>query len=151
MNSPAALDDNAKHQPRRKSGSKPKGSPEHRFTLRGPEWHYLHLQMTFDPPHPAAFTSPSYPPDPLTWKTRLDAALSIFLGVSGTSIPTDLLDLSGDKLLLRIPREDAPRYMAAIGGWADTVEGRTVGFRILNNSDFLMSVVIAGDSASLFR
>ncbi|KAF3903407.1 hypothetical protein ABW21_db0205108 [Orbilia brochopaga] len=105
---------------------------------------------TFNPPHPAGFTSPSYPPDLLTWKTHLDAALGRFLGLSGTGIPADFLHLDTNKLLVRIPHEDAPRYMAAVSGWADEIEGRAVSFKVLDSTEFLMGIV-GGDGSSLFR
>ncbi|KAK6541517.1 hypothetical protein TWF694_007324 [Orbilia ellipsospora] len=124
-------------------------SPEQRFTIRKPEWQYLHLRMTFDPPHPPDHTSPSYPPDLLTWKTHLSTALNQFLGISGTAIPIDFLHSDVSEVYLRIPREDAPRFMAGITGWGEDIEGRTVGFRVLKSAEFLMGIA-GGEGRDLF-
>lgn len=122
---------------------------EQRFTVRKPEWQYLHLRMTFDPPHPPTYTSPSYPPDLLTWKTHLSTALNQFLGIAGTAIPIDFLHLEGPEVWMRFPREDATRFIAAIGGWGSEVEGRNVGFRVLGSTEFLMGIV-GGDGRDVF-
>ncbi|KAF3926069.1 hypothetical protein ABW20_dc0109407 [Dactylellina cionopaga] len=138
--------------PATKPKEKPRTKPhptEQRFTVRKPEWHYLHLRMTFDPPHPVDFTSPSYPPDLLTWKTHLSTALNQFLGLSGTAIPIDFLHLNGPEVWTRIPREDATRFMAGISGWGQEVEGRTVGFRVLASTEVLMGIV-GGEGRDLF-
>ncbi|KAK6350624.1 hypothetical protein TWF718_003811 [Orbilia javanica] len=128
---------------------KTKTGGEKRFTVRKPEWQYLHLRMTFDPPHPPTFTSPSYPPDLLTWKTHLSTALNQFLGIAGTAIPVDFLHLDGPEVWMRLPREDATRFMAAIGGWGSEIEGRSVGFRVLGSTEFLMGIV-GGDGRDIF-
>ncbi|EPS42281.1 hypothetical protein H072_3745 [Dactylellina haptotyla CBS 200.50] len=130
---------------------KPRSPGEQRFTVRKPEWQHLHLRMTFDPPYPADHSSPSYPPDLLTWKTHLSEALNQFLGVSGMAIPVDFLhSADGAEVYIRIPREDSPRFMAGITGWGKEVEGRTVGFRVLGSTEFSMGLV-GGDGTDLFR
>ncbi|KAK6506840.1 hypothetical protein TWF481_005300 [Arthrobotrys musiformis] len=137
----------------RSAGTKKKEGAigEYRFTVRKPEWQYLHLRMTFNPPHPPSYTSPSYPPDLLTWKTHLSTALSQFLGIAGTAIPLDFLHLDGPEVWIRLPREDSTRFTAAIGGWSQDVDGdgRDVGFRVLGNTEFLMGIV-GGDGSDLF-
>ncbi|KAF3283887.1 hypothetical protein TWF970_001057 [Orbilia oligospora] len=122
---------------------------EQRFTVRKPEWQYLHLRMTFDPPHPPTYSSPSYPPDLLTWKTHLSTALNQFLGIAGTAISIDFLHLEGPEVWIRLPREDSTRFTAAIGGWGSEVEGRNVGFRVLASTEFLMGIV-GGDGRDVF-
>jgi len=145
-------DNNAKTSSTNKKKKKKKKlshTHERRFTIRKPDWHYLRLKMIFNPPYNPTTISPSFPPDLLTWRTHLSSALSQFLGISGTAISIDFLHTELDQVWIRIPREDAVRFTAAIGGWRQEVEGRDVGFRPIGASDFMMAVS-CGNGRDLF-
>ncbi|RAH56824.1 hypothetical protein BO85DRAFT_42003 [Aspergillus piperis CBS 112811] len=101
------------------------------FTSRTPTWTYLKLQLINNPP------TTSTPLDPLTARTYLSAALSQFLGLTGTSIPIDILKISpprpswassststggkgaglGSTVWTRVPRDDAAAVVAALSSW----------------------------------
>lgn len=81
------------------------------FTIRNPTWAYINLTLI----NSSASASPVL--DPLTAQLHLQSALSSFLGVHGTAIPFDLLNIEGRNVCLRLPREDASAVVAAVGGW----------------------------------
>ncbi|OJJ68674.1 hypothetical protein ASPBRDRAFT_133052 [Aspergillus brasiliensis CBS 101740] len=101
------------------------------FTSRTPTWTYLKLQLITNPPTSTSST----PLDPLTARTYLSAALSQFLGLTGTSIPIDILKISpssstsqkgkstgglgssGSTVWTRVPRDDAAAVVAALSSW----------------------------------
>ncbi|PWY70253.1 hypothetical protein BO70DRAFT_322139, partial [Aspergillus heteromorphus CBS 117.55] len=124
---------------KRKSPSSSSSTPKTiHFTARNPPWTYLKLQLT---PQPTPFSSTSStststtPLDPLTARTYLSAALTQFLGLTGTSIPIDILKISSspevsdpkskstatataDKTIwVRVPRDDASAVVAALSSW----------------------------------
>ncbi|PYH65356.1 uncharacterized protein BO88DRAFT_490610 [Aspergillus vadensis CBS 113365] len=102
------------------------------FTSRTPTWTYLKLQLINNPP---TTSSTSTPLDPLTARTYLSAALSQFLGLTGTTIPIDILKISppssstgnktggggsgglGSTVWTRVPRDDAAAVVAALSSW----------------------------------
>ncbi|GLB06960.1 hypothetical protein AtubIFM57258_002279 [Aspergillus tubingensis] len=105
------------------------------FTSRTPTWTYLKLQLINNPPT----STTSTPLDPLTARTYLSAALSQFLGLTGTTIPIDILKISppspstssstggksvagggaglGSTVWTRVPRDDAAAVVAALSSW----------------------------------
>ncbi|PYH33828.1 uncharacterized protein BO87DRAFT_459554 [Aspergillus neoniger CBS 115656] len=118
---------------RKSSSSTPKTI---HFTSRTPTWTYLKLQLINNPPT----STTSTPLDPVTARTYLSAALSQFLGLTGTSIPIDILKISppsssststggkagggggggaglGSTVWTRVPREDAAAVVAALSSW----------------------------------
>ena len=82
------------------------------FTIRNPTWAYIQLSVIAVPASAASTTS-----DALTVQLQLQSALSSFLGLHGTAIPIDLLDIQRHTVWLRVPREDASAVLAALGGW----------------------------------
>lgn len=56
----------------------------------------------------------------------------------------DLLHVEGEvgeRALLRVPREEASKFAAALGDWVGEVKGGgTVGFRLVKMSNFMMGV-----------
>ncbi|RDW78751.1 uncharacterized protein DSM5745_05603 [Aspergillus mulundensis] len=137
------------------------------FTARNPPWTYLKLQLIHQPNTSDA--TKSAPLDPLTARSHLSSALSQFLGLSGTSIPIDILSVSPDPdstqsqpqprplekfIWVRVPRQDAPAVVAAlsswIGGTAEEDAGGSVALRICAKGNFL-SPLVRGDGADLFK
>ena len=93
--------------------------------------------------HPPADTpqSPSWPPDILTWRTTLIAALTQYLGVFGAAIHMDILHLENDEAWLRIPGKEMQRFGTALSGYIGPLDGRSVGFRTINMGEFLIGLV----------
>lgn len=81
------------------------------FTIRNPAWAYIHLSLIL-----ASNSEPSTL-DPLTAQLQLQSALSSFLGLHGTAIPIDFLNINGHHVWLRVPREDVSAFVAAMGSW----------------------------------
>ncbi|KAI9374929.1 hypothetical protein BJX61DRAFT_226835 [Aspergillus egyptiacus] len=134
------------------------------FTARNPQWTYLKLQMIHQPN--TSSTILSAPIDPLTTRTHLTSALSQFLGLTGTSIPIDILKVSPETpqshptektIWIRVPRQDAPAVVAALSSWVgggdqtDTETGTvsSVAWRICAKGNFL-SALAKGNGADLF-
>ncbi|GKZ33647.1 hypothetical protein AbraIFM66950_003673 [Aspergillus brasiliensis] len=116
------------------SASDPNTPKTIHFTSRTPTWTYLKLQLITNPPTSTSST----PLDPLTARTYFSAALSQFLGLTGTSIPIDILKISsasssssssqggkttgglggsGSTVWTRVPRDDAAAVVAALSSW----------------------------------
>ncbi|KAL4819439.1 hypothetical protein BDW67DRAFT_130648 [Aspergillus spinulosporus] len=141
------------------------------FTARNPPWTYLKLQLIHQPNTSAA--TKSAPLDPLTARTYLSSALSQFLGLSGSSIPIDILSVSPDPesvtaasqpqsqsrpfekfIWVRVPRQDAPAVVAAVSSWIGGVGeeevGGSVAWRVCAKGNFL-SALVNGDGGDLFK
>lgn len=98
----------------------------HTTTFRKPLWSYLHLQLlvpTLLTPTPANNPPKTPPIDPLTTSTLLTTALTSFLGLTGSSIPLDILHISGVTVYIRIPRQDTRAVRGALAGWVGNCEG----------------------------
>ncbi|KAI5848855.1 hypothetical protein BZA05DRAFT_446383 [Tricharina praecox] len=115
-----------------------KPPPPEEVTIREHDWTYLNLQILSDPSNTTTSSSST---DILTWRTTLTSALTQFLGITGSAIQIDILHLSGDEAWLRVPRENAKKFQAAVGGYVGSRDGRSVGFRTRGTGEFLMGVV----------
>ncbi|KAJ5908418.1 hypothetical protein N7495_001100 [Penicillium taxi] len=124
------------------------------FTSRNPPWTYLKLQLI---PQPDG-TSPQ-PIDSLSARTYLSSALSQFLGLTGTAIPIDILQIehraaSGTKgskydgVWIRIPRDDAAAVVAALSSWISSGP-INVAWRVCAKSNYL-GALVAGSGNELF-
>ncbi|KAI9843484.1 MAG: hypothetical protein M1837_006330 [Sclerophora amabilis] len=104
-------------------------------TIRNTPWGYLHLELTT--------TATTVPPlDILTARTSLTAALTQFLGLTGSAMPIDILKVEGRDCWIRVAREDLNAVAAAVGGWvgggqADAV----VGWRVKGKAGFLGELI----------
>ncbi|KAJ5191702.1 uncharacterized protein N7498_010687 [Penicillium cinerascens] len=134
------------------------------FTSRNPPWTYLKLRLI---PQPDS-TIPQ-PLDALSARTYLSAALSQFLGVTGTAIPIDILktehgSVSAAKLetpvaagmskydcaWVRVPREDAAAVVSALSSWiGGSGSGTNVAWRICAKGNYL-GALVAGSGSDLF-
>ncbi|PWY73364.1 hypothetical protein BO83DRAFT_360835 [Aspergillus eucalypticola CBS 122712] len=126
------------------------------FTSRTPTWTYLKLQLINNPPT----STTSTPLDPLTARTYLSAALSQFLGLTGTSIPIDILKISPPSpstVWTRVPRDDAAAVVAALSSWiggsastttntsgGDVGGGGSVAWRVCAKGNYLGALVNGG-------
>ncbi|KAJ5619039.1 hypothetical protein N7510_003023 [Penicillium lagena] len=145
--------------------SKPKVT---HFTSRNPPWTYLKLRLI---PQPGSSPQPL---DALSARTYLSAALSQFLGLTGTAIPIDILKIENelldsnaqptstaqsknvkrcDTVWVRVPREDAAAVVAALSSWVGGSNGGSsavsVAWRICAKGNFL-GALVAGSGRDLF-
>lgn len=107
----------------------------------------------------AKASSTSMALDPLTAKTYLTAALSQYLGLSGTAIPVDILKIGnrlgrsdGKSAWIRVPYEDAAPVTAAMSSWigADSGSGSSnVAWRVVSRRSHL-GALVGGSGKELF-
>ncbi|KAF9701816.1 hypothetical protein EKO04_000087 [Ascochyta lentis] len=94
----------------------------HQTTFRKPAWSYFHLTL-ITPGTAARQPSNSIAPsetdriDALTVSTLLSQPLTAYLGTTGSAIPIDILHTDGRSAYIRIPRQDARGFRAALSGW----------------------------------
>ena len=80
--------------------------------------------------------------DDLTVRAYITAALSRFLGLTGSAISVDILKVEGGECWIRVPREDLGAVTAAVGGWVGENEEREkVGWRVKASGNWLSSLV----------
>ncbi len=94
----------------------------HQTTFRNPVWSYFHITLvtpgTAAQPLSSATTSPNPPAiDALTVSTLLLQPLTAYLGTTGAAIPIDILHTTGRSAYVRLPRQDARGFRAALSGW----------------------------------
>lgn len=174
--------------PKRKAPDASKSKVTH-FTSRNPPWTYLKLRLyaaaivlssceiisanTINTRIPQPGTSPQ-PLDALSARTYLSAALSQFLGLTGTAIPIDILKIENelpdmnaqstsmaqsdnpkkcDTVWVRVPRGDAAAVVAALSSWVGGSSGGSsavsVAWRICAKGNFL-GALVAGSGRDLF-
>ncbi|KAK2875610.1 hypothetical protein FQN49_001570 [Arthroderma sp. PD_2] len=129
------------------------------LTSRKPQWAYLHLELAT-----ASSDSITKAPaptllDPLTAKTYLSAALSQFLGLSGTAIPIDILKIgdnvsqkSTKTIWIRVPYDDAAAVAAAMSSWIGSASGSgsmDVAWRVIARGSRL-GALVGGNGKELF-
>ncbi|CUS14790.1 unnamed protein product [Tuber aestivum] len=110
--------------------------PLQRITIKSPEYSYSRLEMIFDPPFDTASAV-----DAITWRTALTNSLMQYLGVVGSAIRIDILHIEGEEAVLRLPTTDIVKFGAAVSGFVGTSDGRSIGFKTLGNSAFLMGLI----------
>ncbi|KAG2412767.1 hypothetical protein HFD88_010324 [Aspergillus terreus] len=129
------------------------------FTARNPAWTYLKLQLVHQPG--TSVSIQSAPLDPLTARTYLTAALSQFLGLTGTTISIDILKVSPETeqeqptekiVWIRVPRQDASAVVAAVSSWIGGGSGGAAGnvaWRIRAKGNYL-GALVQGSGSDLF-
>jgi ribonuclease P/MRP protein subunit POP8 len=105
-------------------------------TIKTPTFSYICLQLISDPPSSNANL------DELTVRSYLTAALTQFLGITGSAIAVDILKVAERECWLRVPREDASAVIAAVGGWIGGGDGdRKIGWKVRESGNWLGSLV----------
>lgn len=112
---------------------------EKTFVIRSAPYTYLHLSLTHLPD-----TTRRAPLDAITTRSYLTSALSQFLGLTGSAISVDILDITERHVWIRVPREDASAVVAALGQWADPISG--VSFKIEGHGQWLGGIVATGEA-----
>ncbi len=116
------------------------------ITIRNPPFTYLHLTLLTS--NTSLPVSELPPIDILTARAHLTAALSHFLGITGTAIPIDFLKVEGRDVWIRVPREDAAAIVGALSQWIGQDCG--VSWRVKGKGEWL-GVAAAGDGHELFQ
>ncbi|MCJ1339398.1 hypothetical protein MMC09_004687 [Bachmanniomyces sp. S44760] len=102
-------------------------------TIRSPPYTYIHLTLLTTPTSNSPF-------DALTARKYLTAALSQFLGLTGTAISVDILKLESQDVWIRVPREDGSLMVEAVSGWVEGSETASVGWRVRAVGEWLAGV-----------
>uniref|UniRef100_A0A060T7B8 ARAD1B22396p n=1 Tax=Blastobotrys adeninivorans TaxID=409370 RepID=A0A060T7B8_BLAAD len=104
-----------------------------------PEWAYLHLELL---PSDSRFDI-----DLITWKLLINRTMSQFLGVTGESIPVDILKTVDDdtaQAWIRVPEPDLTAVWTALSGAtcpANLSQGpKEVSIRVVRATRHLMGI-----------
>ncbi|KAG6056674.1 hypothetical protein E4U17_002032 [Claviceps sp. LM77 group G4] len=81
-------------------------------------WSYAYLELATDGPQPITL-------DNLMVKSYMTAALTQFLGLTGSAIPIDILKAQDSICWVRLPREDMDSFAAAITAYRGSREADT--------------------------
>ncbi|KAI9857000.1 MAG: hypothetical protein M1824_005032 [Vezdaea acicularis] len=113
-------------------------------TSRQSQWGYIHLTRISTPPPKDAL-------DLLTAKTNLTAALTQFLGLTGSGIPVDILKVEEQDLWIRVQREDMKAVVAAAGGWVGIRKEGEESWRVRGHNQWLSLLLDQDTPAKLFN
>jgi ribonuclease P/MRP protein subunit POP8 len=104
-------------------------------TIKTPPFSYVHLQLISD-------SDSTKDLDSLTVRSHITAALTQFLGATGSAISVDILKVETTECWIRVPREDLSPVVAAVGSWigGNETEGK-VGWRIKGSGNWLSVLV----------
>ncbi|KAF2826531.1 hypothetical protein CC86DRAFT_370495 [Ophiobolus disseminans] len=102
-------------------------------TFRRAAWSYFHLTLvtpqtaslpSLSTAATIAESSLSSPNDisPITTFSLLRPPLQSFLGITGVAIPIDTLKTCGRDVWIRVPRQDARAFRAALSGWVGSAD-----------------------------
>ena len=116
----------------------PKSTKDHEITtktIKEPPFSYACLELISES------TTSEIKLDDLTVRSYIMAALTQFLGLTGSAISVDILKVDGRECWIKVPREDLSPVMAAVGGWVGGTEGGKVGWRFKASGNWLSSLV----------
>lgn len=112
----------------------------HQTTFRKPTWSYFHLALVTPGTASQTLSASAAPSesrdiDALTVSTLLMQPLTAYLGITGSAMPIDILHAQGRSAYIRIPRQDARAFCAALSNWiggcdAGSVPGMKEGGRV---------------------
>jgi ribonuclease P/MRP protein subunit POP8 len=124
------------------------GQTHHQQTLKHPQWTYLHLQY-MTTASSKSWDSPAI--DMLTLRQDLTRALNQFLGLTGTAIPVDILQVDGADAWIRVPRLDGSAVHEALSGWSGgRASSGAYRWLVKGKGDWLFRLT-AGDGQDLFK
>ncbi|KZM28845.1 hypothetical protein ST47_g18 [Ascochyta rabiei] len=94
----------------------------HQTTFRKPAWSYFHLILVtpgtaVQQPSNSTASLETHSIDALTVSALLSQPLTAYLGATGSAIPIDILHTHSRSAYIRIPRQDAQAFQAALSGW----------------------------------
>lgn len=104
-------------------------------TIKTPPFSYACLELICE-------SSSEIMLDDLTVRSYITAALTQFLGLTGSAISVDIMKVDGRECWIRVPREDLSPVMAAVGGWVGgNNEQEKVGWMVKASGNWLSSLV----------
>jgi ribonuclease P/MRP protein subunit POP8 len=106
------------------------------FTLRRPPYTYLHLTCK------QLSTNSTSQLDNVMARSYIHAALSQFLGLTGTAIETNPLKVEGKEIWLRVPTEASSAVVAAVSQWTSLTQG--LSLQVKSKGTWLAAVVARG-------
>lgn len=119
----------------------PKDNPKHRGheisskTIKAPAFSYVCLQLISDLAKPPEL-------DILSVRSYIMAALTQFLGITGSAISVDILKVDPKECWIRVPREDLSPVVAAMGGWIGGIESEgRVSWRVKAAGNWLSALI----------
>lgn len=75
-------------------------------------------------------------------RSYIHAALSQFLGLTGTAIETNPLKVEGKEIWLRVPTEASSAVVAAVSQWTSLTQG--LSLQVKSKGTWLAAVVARG-------
>jgi len=113
----------------------PKGHEITTKTIKTPPFSYACLEII-------SISTTDIKLDEITVRSHITAALTQFLGLSGSAVSVDILKADGRECWIRVPREDLSAVMAAVGGWiGENDAGGKVGWQVKARGNWLSSLV----------
>jgi ribonuclease P/MRP protein subunit POP8 len=111
----------------------------HSSTLRRPQWTYFHL---------SAFSTANEPPsyDAISTRQNLGNAMKKFLGLTGSSIPIDILKVEGCEVWVRVPRDNSRAFHEGVSAWI----GKDLMKYLIKDKHDWLSQMSAGNGQYLF-
>ena len=105
-------------------------------TIKSPPFSYVYLELISES------TTFEIKLDDLTVRSYIMAALTQFLGLTGSAINVDILKAQGRECWIRVSREDLSPVLAAVGGWVGGSEEQgKVGWKVKASGNWLSSLV----------
>lgn len=102
----------------------------HQTTFRRPSWSYFHLSLitpgTAAQPSTSTASAETHNIDALTVSSLLLQPLTAYLGTTGAAVPVDIIHTQGRGAYVRIPRQDARGFHAALSGWVGGCDAGSV-------------------------
>lgn len=129
----------------RKSDSK--GHEIKTATIRAPPFSYIHVGLI-----DSSSSTTKTVLDDLTVKSYITAALTQFLGLTGSAISVDILKVEERECWIRVPREDLSPVVAALGGWIGGHEQEEqMGWIVKGKGNWLNALVANKDTSKIWN
>ncbi|KAI9746534.1 MAG: hypothetical protein M1818_000247 [Claussenomyces sp. TS43310] len=104
-------------------------------TIKAPAWSYACLELESDSLSKTTL-------DELVVRSYLTAALTQFLGLTGSAISVDILKVEEAECWIRVPRQDLSAVIAAVGGWiGGNNKDELFSWRVIGSGDWLGHLV----------
>jgi ribonuclease P/MRP protein subunit POP8 len=137
-----ASNSSREQRPEPESETKPKQKSTHHRgheittrTIKAPYFSYICLELVSD-------TGAGINLDEITVRSYITAALTQFLGLTGSSISVDIMKVQGKECWIRVPREDLSPVIAAVGGWVGGNEADgSAGWKVNASGNWLSALV----------
>ena len=115
--------------------NQPKGREITTKTIKTPPFSYACLELISE-------STTAIKLDEITVRSHITAALTQFLGLSGSAISIDILKAEGKECWIRVPREDLSAVLAAVGGWVglNDADGK-IGWHVKARGNWLSSLL----------